>query len=75
MTPTLRHRSSEPHLAGPLTAVSFLIGYTIQAISKGVLSAVPTACRQASPSDHSHKHWERLERSLRGEIPAKQVQL
>ena len=30
----------------PLTAVNFLISYTLQAMGKGVQSAVLTACRQ-----------------------------
>ena len=33
-------------LAVPLTAVNFLISYTLQAMGKGVQSAVLTACRQ-----------------------------
>ena len=33
-------------LAVPLTAVNFLISYTLQAMGKGVQSAVLTSCRQ-----------------------------
>ena len=33
-------------LAVPLTSVNFLISYTLQAMGKGIQSAVLTACRQ-----------------------------
>lgn len=33
-------------LAVPLTAVNFLISYTLQAMGKGVQSAILTSCRQ-----------------------------
>ena len=33
-------------LAAPLTAVNFLISYTLQAMGKGVQSAILTSCRQ-----------------------------
>ena len=42
-------------LAVPLTAVNFLISYTLQAMGKGVQSAVLTACRQG-PAEHPPAH-------------------